>query len=67
MEKKEEVRTFITRKYCDCGGEFKSNGRGRLTYPEQHGYMCEKCGDEFWSTKSYPVISYEPIDTQENG
>lgn len=65
MEKKEEVRTFITRKYCECGEEFKFSSEVRQIDSRLVGHICEKCGNEFWSTKSYPITSYEPINTQE--
>lgn len=60
MDKKTEVKTFLTRKYCDkCGGEMLPNGGCLSTYPPKFSHTCNKCGniEAFWD--KYPKIEYE--------
>ena len=66
-----EVKTFLKLAKCDCGGTFERDyTRPILTsYPEQYPHKCNKCGEIFISTNSYPQTIYkygteneEPMD-----
>jgi len=64
-EKRTEVRSYEVRAYCDCGGEFVRTNRQKLMSPPLNVYVCDKCGSEASSPKSYPQIQYEPVSKKE--
>lgn len=57
-----EVRTFVLKVYCDCGGEIKFNGNADMSFPPQYVHACEDCG----ATTTYPD-QYPLNTTQEVG
>lgn len=66
MERKFEVRTFMTYRYCsDCRGFGKmiptGNGRGSKMWGAKYEHKCVNCGKTEDFDKVYPQISYEEI------
>lgn len=62
IEKKVEVKTFITKLYCDeCGEELKFLGYRLCTYPYKYPYECPKCGKRENSFTKPGEITYEEI------
>ena len=60
MIKKQEVKTFIERLFCECGKEMKATGSVFYTYPLKYEYSCE-CGKKDTEMEQYPKITYEAI------
>lgn len=61
MEKSFEVKTFITKMYCECGGEMIPNGNVLCTYPPQYSHDCNKCGKRACYDIKYPKVEYKEI------
>lgn len=61
MEKKKEVKVFLTRKFCDCGGEMVPDGMVLTSYPPHYSHTCNKCGkvEAYWDR--YPKMEYEEV------
>ena len=64
LERKVEVKTYITRVYCPiCGKELdrKNNLYVLDVYPPKYTYSCSSIIHEYSieSDKSYPVMTYE--------
>ena len=61
MEKSFEVKTIVTKKYCECGGEMIRNGNVLCTYPPKYSHTCNKCGniEAYWN--KYPKVEYKEI------
>lgn len=60
-EKKTEVKTILTRKYCECGGEMIPNGDCLCCYPPLYSHTCNKCGNIAAYNDKYPKVEYEAI------
>ena len=50
-----EVRTFVVKKYCDCGGLFEFNGRAQMTSPPHFVHQCTDCKDFDTFPQQYPT------------
>ena len=50
-----EVRTFVIKVYCDCGGEIKFNGNANLSFPPQYVHECGDCGYLTTYPDQYPL------------
>lgn len=62
MEKSFEVKTIMTKMYCECGGEMIPNGKCLGTYPPRNFHTCNKCGniEAYWD--KYPKIEYKEMN-----
>lgn len=58
--------TYVTKAFCECGGEYKPNGIMQACNPPNYGHTCDKCKKEMWSKKSYPFTNYEERDMLDN-
>ena len=67
-ELKQEVKTYMISKICDCGGvfQYESNNIMLATYPPQYPHICSFCGKINNFNCIYPKIEYEYIDQKEN-
>ena len=56
-----EVKTFLKVAKCDCGGTFERNYDAPVltSYPPQYQHVCNKCGEIFMSTNTYPQTIYK--------
>lgn len=61
IEKKLEVKTFMTSTYCDCGGEIFSSGEVLTSMPPKYKYQCGDCGTYHILNHHSPIINYEVI------
>lgn len=64
-ERKTELKTYMVRAYCDCGGEFKPTGMKLMINPPQYPHVCEKCGAEETFKDKYPTLQYETAGEEE--
>ena len=64
-ELKQEVKTYMVKKQCSCGGffEYKSN-LALSTYPPLYPHTCDICGRTEAFYCIYPKIEYEFIDNE---
>ena len=62
MEKRIEVKTYIIKKFCECGGEMLPNGCVLTTYPPMYSHDCDKCGKRACYDNEYPKMEYEEIE-----
>jgi len=58
----QEVRTHVTRLYCNCGEEMIRSNVALSTYPIKYSYYCEKCAYTEVSDTYYPKVTYEVIN-----
>ena len=56
-----EVRTFVVKVYCDCGGELKFNGHANMTYPPQYVHACGDCGLTTVYQDQYPLTTTQEV------
>ena len=61
-EIKQEVRTHITRLYCNCGEEMISGMTVLTTYPANYSYYCKRCDYTEICVVLYPKVTYEVIN-----
>ena len=56
-----EVKTFLKVAKCECGGTFERDYTAPVltTYPVQYRHKCNKCGEIFVSTNTYPQTIYK--------
>lgn len=60
--KKVEVRTYITKCYCEkCGAEMKMLPYVLCTAPPMYPYECPECGHRENSFKNSGELEYEEI------
>lgn len=65
--KKQEVKTFIERAYCnDCGVELEMQPFVIDTYPPIYTYKCPKCGKIIESRETFPRTVHEPVIDERN-
>ena len=57
-ERKTEVKAYLVKAYCDCGGEFKPTGVTLMINPPRYPHVCEKCGAKETFNSRYPEIQY---------
>ena len=55
-----EVRTYVRRAMCECGGEYVRDYESPtlMTNPPQYTHKCNKCGDVLTSTISFPQLMH---------
>jgi len=58
-----EVKTFVTRLYCDCGEEMKPRAEFYPSKPSKIGYECPKCKEFVSNTEKYPKIEHSEVET----
>ena len=61
MEKSYEVKTVMTKKYCECGGEMIPTGNVLCSYPPRYTHECNKCGKIESYFDKYPKVEYKEI------
>ena len=63
MEKRFEVKTYLVKKYCECGGEmiYGNNSFVLPCYPPRYPHQCNKCGATDSYIYIYPKMEYEEI------
>jgi len=60
-----EVRTFVDRLMCDCGGEMKPTGECMLSMPAIYPHRCEACGKgESVRGFTYPRVRYGQVSAE---
>lgn len=60
-EEREPAVSYIVRRRCSCGGEYKLDGKinvAILTNPTQYLHVCDKCGETKAFIKRYPYTEY---------
>lgn len=57
------VQVIQEKLMCDCGGEMRTAGRMRPTYPPQTLHVCPDCGAEEWvgGGITYPRTIYKEL------
>jgi hypothetical protein len=61
-ETKVEVKTYILRLICECGGDMMPTGECMSSKPPQYPHRCARCGSmETVSDKYYPVTTFEEV------
>lgn len=56
-----EVRTFVVKVYCDCGGQFTFNGNANLSNPPQYVHTCSDCGTVGYFQDQYPMETQQEV------
>lgn len=63
MKITKEVKTFITRLYCDnCNCEMISTGKILTSFPLRFEYKCPNCNIVTTETENYPLTIYKEIE-----
>ena len=67
MEVKKEVKTYVTRLYCDkCNQEMIIDPIVLTSYPPQFSYSCPQCGGKVTSYKKYPCPEYVELTKEKD-
>lgn len=61
IKKESEVKTVLTKMYCDCGGEMLPNGNVLCSYPPLYTHECTKCGKTESYHDRYPKVTYKEV------
>lgn len=62
MTVEREVKTYLTRLYCDeCGEEMTTTGLILTSCPVKIEYICPKCEHKEYHSEHYPQTSYKEI------
>lgn len=67
MEKKREVKfkAYMIDLYCDnCGELMHVTGERHLLDHIRYMYACAACGEQTNSTRKYPCLVYETVETE---
>ena len=64
--KRVETKVYTEHKYCECGGELKSDGRGYQVgiYDTKYYHYCDKCNELVELYDMYPRIVYEEVEVE---
>lgn len=58
--KRVKMETFRVHAYCECGGEWRSQGTGiSNSQGTQWHHICSTCGESQWFGLIYPAIEHE--------
>ena len=56
-----EVRNFVVKVHCDCGGEYSFNGNANLSEPPQYVHACNDCGHVTTFPDTYPMDTTQEV------
>ena len=56
-----EVRTFVVKVYCDCGGQYAFNGNANMAHPPQYVHLCQDCGHLTTFKDQYPLNTTQEV------
>ena len=56
-----EVRQFVVKVYCECGGQFAFNGNANLSNPPQYVHACSDCGQIAYFSDQYPMDTQQEV------
>jgi hypothetical protein len=60
----EAVQVVRERLMCECGGEYKSTGCGKMGIVAQYQHQCDSCRDIDWFAVVYPQIVYVGVEDE---
>lgn len=56
-----EVKEYLIKAYCACGGEMIFGGISKTLYPAIYGHICKACNAIEDLDRRYPYLSHEGI------
>lgn len=63
--KRQEIKLFQESAFCDCGGEYKSQGIFQINGAISCPHICDKCGNQIMLQEQYPKIIQKVLDIVE--
>lgn len=63
--KRTEVKTYLEKLYCECGGQMLPYGYVLTTHPPQYPHKCEQCGKTTIESQPFPRITYDEGDSHD--
>lgn len=56
-----EVKEYLIKAYCACGGEMVYGGMGKASYPMLYVHTCNGCNSVEDLDRQHPYLSHEEI------
>lgn len=63
LVRKVEVKTYLYKAMCECGGEYYATGACLLSSPPKYEHLCSACKSKGVYTRKYPHQGIEEILT----
>ena len=59
--KRVEVRTYLERLHCECGGQMLPTDLALPTDPPQYPHKCQLCDRQTVESETFPRLVYDEI------
>jgi hypothetical protein len=59
---RKEVKTYMVRAMCECGGEYEHQGLVLTSWPAQYPHECNRCGKMETFLSQYPKFEYKEVE-----
>lgn len=63
--KRQEIKLFQESAFCNCGGEYKSQGVFQINGAISCPHICDKCGNQIILQEQYPKTIQKVLDVVE--